>query len=274
MTSERQHPALDDLLDEIGEVGAHLSAISACEGASSNISLHVGWPLDPRRRFPVERSIELPQAVPDLAGHSFVVTGSGCRLRRIRHDPPASLAVLTVDEGGKTARLFLAANSGFSRPTVEFNTHLAVHEQHARSTGRDFNAIVHGHPLHLTYLSHLRDFGSADGISRRLMRWQAETIVFLPDGVGHVPFFPPSTDALRAATVDALTDHRVAVWAQHGAIARSDDSVSLATDYIDYLETAARYEVLNLALGEPTAGLTAEQVNAIARTFGLTVRLA
>ena len=82
------YPEMDDLLHMMGQAGRHLAEIEASEGAAGNISvcLHsrkdtgTVWNLEPRTRFPVAGEIELPQVVPELAGATFIVSGSGRRL--------------------------------------------------------------------------------------------------------------------------------------------------------------------------------------------------
>src|SRR5512146_2790046 len=124
---EAPYPEFDELLNLIGEAGHRLSEIEASEGAAGNISVYLGWPVDPRRRFPVVERIELPQPVPELAGGIFLVTGSGRRLREIIQDPPANLGCVVVDPGGLTAQLYTSPRRLFARLTTEFNSHLAVH---------------------------------------------------------------------------------------------------------------------------------------------------
>lgn len=267
MTHDPIAQPLDDLLDEIGEVGAHLTAIDACEGAAGNMSVYIGWPLDLRRRFPEEQTVDLPQAVPELVGKAFIVTGSGRRLRRLRDEPTANLGCLVVDEGGATARLLTAPGRRFSRLTSEFNTHLAVHYDQVLRMGAVFHAVVHAQPVHLTYLSHRPDYQSDEVLTRRLMRWQPEAIVQLPEGIGQVPFLVPSSPELMAGTVAALRERRLVVWAKHGVMARSDDAISHAADYIDYMETAARYECMNLLYGGDSPGLEPAEIRAVAAAY-------
>ncbi|MGE5373851.1 MAG: rhamnulose-1-phosphate aldolase, partial [Bacteroidota bacterium] len=97
---EAPYPELDDLLTMMGEAGRHLAGIEASEGAAGNISVCLRWPVEPRTRFPVVGEVELPQAVPELAGSTFLVTGSGRRLREILDEPTASMACIVVSEGG------------------------------------------------------------------------------------------------------------------------------------------------------------------------------
>jgi rhamnulose-1-phosphate aldolase len=59
------------------------------------------------------------------------------------------------------------------------------------------------------------------------------------------------------------------VWAKHGVVARSDVSVKRAADRIEYAETGARYEHLNLVNGELGEGLLPEEIRAICETYGV-----
>ena len=101
------------------------------------------------------------------------------------------------------------------------------------------------------------------------MRWQPETIVNLPDGVGYIPFQVPSSPALMMKTIEMLRKHRIALWAKHGVIARSDTSVKRAADRIEYAETGARYEFMNLQNKEQGEGLSPDEIHAICATFNI-----
>ena len=79
----------------IGEAGRHLAEIEASEGAAGNVSVCLRWPVELRTRFPLIDEIELPQAVPELAGATFIVSGSGRRLREIIDEPTANLDAAT-----------------------------------------------------------------------------------------------------------------------------------------------------------------------------------
>src|SRR4030042_6622712 len=120
-------PELDDLLHMMGQSGRHLAEIEASEGAAGNISTCMRWPVEPRTRFPVIDTIDLPQPIPELAGATFLVSGSGRRLREIIDEPTANIACIVVNDGGKTGTLYTAYNRRFERVTSEFNSHLAVH---------------------------------------------------------------------------------------------------------------------------------------------------
>ena len=52
-------------------------------------------------------------------------------------------------------------------------------------------------------------------------------------------------------------------------MARSDVSVKRAADRVEYAETAAKYEYLNLAVGEAGEGLSADEIRTICKTFDI-----
>lgn len=264
---EAPYPEINDLLEMMGVVGKRLSEIGACEGAAGNISICLRWPIEPQIRFPVMSELVLPQSVPELAGVAFLVSGSGRRLREILDNPTANVACVVVGADGSTGKLYTSYDPSFKRVTSEFNSHLAVHYDQIIASGTNFHAIIHAQPLHLTYLSQVPRYQDEQYLNAHLLRWQPETILNMPEGIGFIPFHVPSSSELMKGNVQALRNHRIAVWAKHGVMARSDDSVKHAADLIEYAETAAKYEYLNLSIGEIGEGLSAAEVRDICQTF-------
>jgi rhamnulose-1-phosphate aldolase len=264
------YPTLEELMHLIGEAGTRLVEIEAAEGAAGNISVYLGWDVDVAAVFPFERPYELPQPVPELAGKLFLVTGSGRRLREIGHDPQANLGAVRVLPGGASATLCTSERCLFERPTSEFNSHLAIHRAMIGRDALNFHAVIHAQPLYLTYLSHIPRYSDTRNLNRHILRWQPETLVQLPKGVAFLPFLLPGSAELMAATVSAMeADYRVVLWAKHGVIARSDQSVKRAADRIEYAETGARYEYLNLTNHGLADGLTDDELRRIAEKFGV-----
>jgi rhamnulose-1-phosphate aldolase len=263
------YPDLNELLTMMGEAGKRLAEIEASEGAAGNLSLCLNWPLEPRTRFPVQNEIELPLQVPALAGATFLVSGSGRRLREIIDEPTAHLACIVVNEGGRTGRLYTAYDRRFQNLTSEFNSHLAVHYDQMLASGTNFHAVVHAQPLHLTYLSHIPRYQDAHYLNTHLLRWQPETIINLPEGIGLAGFKVPGSKELMAENVSLLRRHSIVLWTKHGVMARSDVSIKRAADRVEYAETAARYEYLNLQAGELAEGLSAEEIHAICSSFNI-----
>ena len=263
------YPELDDLLEMMGQAGRHLADIEASEGAAGNISVCLRWAIEVRTRFPVTDEIELPQPVPELAGATFIVSGAGRRLREIIEEPVAHLACIIVNEGGKTGRLHTSYHRRFERVTSEFNSHLAVHYDQIFATKTNFHAVIHAQPVHLTYLSHIPRYQDTQYLNTHLLRWQPETIINLPEGIGFIPFRVPGSSELMADNVELLRKHRIVIWAKHGVMARSDVSVKRAADRVEYAEAAAKYEYLNLSAGEIAEGLSAEEIREICKSLNV-----
>jgi rhamnulose-1-phosphate aldolase len=260
---------LNTLLKELGQVGKQLSDLGAAEGAAGNLSVCFREPLDLTPRFPKMQMIDLPVSAPYLAGATLFVSGSGRRLRDIFDAPTANLACIVVEPGGRTGRMFTSADCQFQRVTSEFNSHLAVHHDRMRSKDIKLHTVLHAQPLHLTYLSHLAEYQDEGYLNRHLLRWQPETVFNFPEGIAVLPFLFPGSSQLTIESVLALREHRMVIWSQHGVMARADDSIFHALDLIEYAETAARYEYLNLCSGGRSEGLSPEHIRELAKFRGV-----
>lgn len=261
--------SLKQLLVQMGEVGNRLSELGATEGAAGNLSICMREPVDVTEFFPLISPIDLPVPVPDLSGSILIVTGSGRRLRQIAEAPTANLACIVVEQGGQRARMFTAPDYEFKRVTSEFNSHLAVHHDQMRSRAIRTHTVVHAQPRHLTFLSHIPKYQEEHYFNTHLLRWQPETIMNMPEGIGVLPFLLPGSSHLMIETMLCMRDHRVVVWSQHGVIARGDESMLHALDLVEYLEAAAQYEALNLFTGESSAGIEPEHLRAIAEIWNV-----
>lgn len=260
---------IEAILAELGEVGRLLHQMGAAEGSAGNLSVGVEEALEVRHLFSFEEQIQLPDPVPDLAGMMFIASGSGCRLRDLEAHPTANLGCLVVEGGGVTARLFSAKDRAFTRLTSEFNSHLMVHNAHMAGGTLKFHAILHAQPIHITYLSHIERYQEETYFNTHLFRWEPETIFQFPQGFGVCKYHVPGSRDLQEATVNALRDHTIAIWCKHGVMTRSEMSMRQAFDRIDYAETAARYEYLNLTLGEAASGLSVEEILEICAYYNI-----
>lgn len=262
-------PGLDELLASMGAAGKRISEIDASEAGAGNISAYLSWPVELRRTFPVTEEVELPWHVPSLVGGTVLVTGSGRRLRQIAEDPEANVGALRIHVDGHRAALHTSPRRLFEQLTSELNSHLAVHEDQVSRRGLDFQAVVHAQPPHLTYLSHVPVYRDSATMNARILRWEPETVVGLSQGIGVLEFMVPGSAELMAANVAGLRDHEIVLWSKHGVMARSDLSVTRAVDRVEYAETGARYEYMDLVAGGHGEGLTADELKRVAASFGV-----
>ncbi|SDS87429.1 L-rhamnulose 1-phosphate aldolase [Paraoerskovia marina] len=267
--TEKIRPGLGEVLAQMGEAGRRICEIDASEAGAGNISVYLGWDTEVRRRFPLTEDVELPIPAPSLVGGTILVTGSGRRLRQIEADPESSIGVLKIHEGGLTATLYSSPRRRFEKLTSEFNSHLGVHEDQVKRRGVDYQAVVHAQPPHLTFLSHIPQYRDDEYMNRRIMRWEPESVVSLSQGIRVLPFFVPGSQEMMDANVAGLQVTDITLWSKHGTMSRSDISVTRATDRVEYAETGAKYEYMNLAAGGLAERLTDDEVSQTARTFGI-----
>lgn len=260
---------LSEVFFQIGDVGKRLSDLGAAEGAAGNISVCVRDGFDIPDSFDNEQVIDLPLSVPELAGAYVVVTGSGCRLREILDAPTKNLAIVVMDNGGKTGRMYTTGDAGFKRITSEFNSHLAVHYERMKLGDVQLHTVLHSQPTHLTYLSHIPAYQDEVYFNRHLFRWEPETILFIPQGVGMLPFIVNGSKEQMTETAKKMNTHPLVIWARHGVVARADESIVHALDLIEYAEAAAHYEYLNLSTGEKADGLSPEEICAICSAWNV-----
>ncbi|HEY0216655.1 MAG TPA: class II aldolase/adducin family protein [Cellulomonas sp.] len=270
--SPRTRPDLAQILASMGEAGARICEIDAAEAGAGNISVYLGWDVDAAdldAHFPLAEEIDLPLPAPALAGRTVLATGSGRRLRQIHRDPEAAVGAVLVHEGGETATLRTSPRRQFERLTSEFNSHLAVHQDHVDRRGISFHAVVHAQPPHLTYLSHIPAYRDTKAMNAAILRWEPESIVSLAQGIEVLEFMIPGSADLMAANVAGLRDREIVLWSKHGTMSRSDLSVLRAVDRVEYAETGAKYEYLDLAAGRQAQGLTRDEIISVAHEFDI-----
>ena len=265
---------LDVWFREFAEAGARLSQLGALEGAAGNISLFL--PVETPELMEYVSSVYSERRDLDLAGLSvlppgvLIITGTGRRLRDVTTRPGAVLcAIVIAGDGGATLH---RAPGHAVEPTSEIDSHIGIH---AACLGGHpaIHAIIHAQPPKLTWLSHIPAYRNHDRLNRQLLRWQPETIVMLPEGIGVLPFETPGTPKHGVGTAWAMRQHRLVVWAKHGVVARSPGGPLAAADLIEYAEAAAAYEVIDLLAGRPADGLTLAEIRAVAARFGVSTSL-
>ncbi len=260
---------IDSWIAEMASAAARLAVMGAVEGAAGNLSLFLPRDTPGLERFLTGRMAPAGDVAvasdPALPPGALVITGTGRRLPDLARDPDRVLCAVVFDQDG-AARLHRAP--GDVRPTSEIDSHLGVHAAALGGQPR-IHAVVHAQPPKLTWLSHIPAYQDEARLNRQLLRWQPETLVMLPEGIGVLPFVTPGTPAQGELTTAAMREHRLVVWSQHGVVARSNGGPDAAVDLIDYVETAAGYEALDIAAGRLAPGLSLAQLRQIADRFGV-----
>jgi rhamnulose-1-phosphate aldolase len=133
----------------------------------------------------------------------------------------------------------------------------------------NFHALVHAQPVHLTYLSHIARYQDEKYLNRIFCAGSLKALSPFRKVSGFCPFAVPGSDDLMQASVESLRTHRIVLWAKHGVMARSDNSVKKACDLIEYAETGALYEYLNLTKHGLADGLSDAEIHRICESFNV-----
>lgn len=267
---------LKQILEQMGAAGARLDHMGAVEAGAGNISVSLAWDIreELEEFFPeVAQRVKLPLTAKALAGRTVLVTGSGCRLRDVAASPQANVSAFIVDDDGETGTWFTNPDKLYAKPTSEFNSHLAVHNDQVEQRGVEFQTVIHAQPTHLVSLSHVPELLNDTAYNRAILRWEPETIVQVPQGIAVLAFMVPGSQELMENNVRALRDHQVVLWAKHGLMVRSDGLPLTAVDKVEYLETGATYEIRNMQMGGIGTGLNDDEIRAVIADFNVKTAL-
>lgn len=179
-------------------------------------------------------SLELPDSLQDeYSAPSLLVTTSGKHWRDLAAVPESRLVHVSADA---VPQLHAHPAAAGMRPTLELRIHLAVQSE-MRRLGWESCAVLHIHPPALLALSTLPASDAAAALSA--LPWLfPEGAMLLGESAALIPYMPPGSDELAAATAEALTKSRIAVWQNHGVITAAT-SLGQALDVLETAELAA-----------------------------------
>ncbi len=263
-------PALTTTLRDAQEVSSYLWDRGWAESNAGNLSIDVtSAVVQAGSAFRKVRDEQLASPRPALARRVFLVTGSGRRFRDFARDAEHNSILIRLDETGSGYEVLWGGLNGLDfRPTSELPTHLRLH-QHLVDVGSTDTAVLHTHPTDLIALTHMPDCRHQGNLNRVLWSVLPEVKVYLPRGVGLVPYRVPGSEDLAVATERVVrAGHEVAVWQFHGCLALGT-TASEAFDRIDTANKAARVALLCRAAGHRTGGLGPAQLAELTRVFDL-----
>ena len=202
----------------------------------------------------------------EAAGRSFLVTGTGTRYRDIEKDPSGCLCILRPSEKGNGYHLLWGGEKPGFGPTSELSSHLKM--QHSLlKRGGQMKVVLHTHPNELIALTHLSATNNQEALNWALWGMIPEAKLFVPKGVGLVPYQLTGSEDLAEATVKVLEQgYKVVMWEKHGALAVGKDPDE-AFDLVDAMNKAATLYLLCKNAGQNPQGLTRAQIEEIGRAY-------
>lgn len=271
MSTDLNHtinPATLAELSGIAEVAGFLWQRNWAEANGGNISVNLTHLQEPALNdFPESAQTHaLAMSFPNLAGNLIYITGAGTRMREVAGSPLDFGILLRISSDGKRYEI---VSETTIRPSSELPAHLSIHN-FLKESCNNRSAVLHTHPTELIALTHCPYFLDSKRLTQLLWSMIPETRVLVHKGVGIVPYALTGTIALAKATLKQLKKHDVALWEKHGALAVGSD-IMHCFDLIDTLTKSAKiYLTARAARFEPQ-GLTQDQMNELAKAFGLPV---
>jgi rhamnulose-1-phosphate aldolase len=259
---------MKNVISEVAEVAQYLWEKGWAERNAGNISVNV-TSLLPKTSYFFDDCVVNPlsSAFPSLNRDIYMLSATGTRMRDLASTPEKGLCLIQIDPTGQGYRM-AELQPGLStrqklRPTSELPTHLAIQEM-LKQSHPEMNVVVHAHVPEFIALTQIAEFKSAFALNKMLFGMHPETKMFVPQGIGFVPYSLPGTGSIGEATAKVLQTHHVVVWEKHGLLAIGN-SVLETFDTMDLLTKSARIFLLCKNAGFTPEGLTDKQIEEISR---------
>lgn len=263
-----ENKGVQEIVSGISETALYLWQRGWAERNAGNISVNISHLATPRflSAFESQPVIQFEATYPALSGQLFILTGAGTRMRDVAKNPEENLCFVMINGSGTGYHQFCQKSGIKSQePTSELPTHMAIQEMLVRNRP-EFKAVVHTHAHELVSLTQIPQFTTKKTLNRLLWSMHPESVIFVPRGIGFVPFTLPGTGKIAKATVKALEKHDILVWEKHGVIAVGKNAAE-AFDTIDILTQSARIFFTCRNAGFEPEGLTGKQLAEIKRKF-------
>ena len=261
------NPALKKTIQSVADVGQMLWQRGWAEKNAGNLSWEVTdlIKVKPAQLKPsaFRENSHLPK---EMTGRCFLVTGTGTRYRDIEKDPAGCLCILRPSEKGNGYHILWGGHRPGFGPTSELSSHLRMQQSLLKRGGKQ-KVVLHTHPDELIVMTHLPETNNQAALNWALWGMIPEAKLFVPKGVGLIPYRLTGSDELAEATVEVLDKgYKVVMWEKHGALAVGKDPEE-AFDLVDAMNKAARMYLLCKQTGQSPQGITREQIEEIGKTY-------
>ncbi len=265
----KQNKKIEKIILQVAEVAQYLWQNGWAERNAGNISVNidhlVSGDLDDLNKYP---HFKLPDRYPQLANKYFFVTGTGKRMRDLARQPQKNALIIKISEDGEAYRMLSRHKQNVPEfmPTSELPTHLAIHEQIVEH-GKKEKVIIHTHANELVALTHSKQAKSKESVNKIIWGMHPEAMVFIPKGVGFVPYVMPGSVEIAKKTLTEIHEHNVVLWEKHGVFAIGEN-VFDTFDSIDIVSKSARIWFTCKQAGFDPEGLSDEQLAELKAKFG------
>lgn len=254
---------VEGIIMEVAEVADYLWQRGWAERNAGNISVNINHLITDDFKYDENDSyFDLSTSYPLLANHYFLVTGTGKRMRDLARQPLKNALLIRLNEQGNGYWILSQKERAHNfLPTSELPTHLAIHQM-IHEKGSDQKVVMHTHVSELIAITQIPDFCHADKLNHLIWGMHPETMVFIPDGIGFVPYVIPGSEAIAKETLKALQNHDIVLWEKHGIFAIGG-SVFDTFDNIDIVSKSVKIWFMCRSAGFEPQGLDQEKLDAL-----------
>jgi len=245
---------LNKILKDIAEVAGLIDQRGWAEKNAGNISINLSEEITDHLNAIAQ--VKLDNYYPELAQKYFYITATGSRMRDIAKDPLEQGLIIRIVEEGNAYDIISQAEGG--KPTSELPSHLGIHQM-CQQRGSKHKLVLHSHATELIALTQSAEFKSTEAVNEVLWNMHPESIVFIPQGLGFVPYILPGTDEIAQATIEKFQEHDIVLWEKHGVFAIGDCILD-TFDNIDIACKSARIWFMCKSGGFKPEGLTKPQM--------------
>ena len=219
---------------KISEIAVLIDANGWAERNAGNFSIMLEC--EPATTFLHSEKIACPKVLKNLNDKYLLVSVTGARMRHIASNPEAYFLIIKIIDDGEN---YVVINYNDSiqdkQPSSELATHLMIHSSNI-SQNKDYRFVLHAHVNEFIFLTHNKAFHSSKAITSLIHNMHPEATMFIPDGVGFVPYTLPGSEMIAHRTVKALSNHQIVIWEKHGAFSIADNM----DDCFDQLQIASK----------------------------------
>ena len=256
-----QNPLLKKLIEDVAEIAGYLWERGWAERNAGNISVNISTIIAKAsinlKKHPY---VEMTTPYPELANMSFLVTGTGKRMRDLARKPLDNALLIQLSKDGRGYYILSREkeSTDIFMPTSEFPTHLGIHQMVKRRGSKE-TVVLHTHATELVALTQIRDYCDQEKLNKLLWGMHPETMVFVPQGIGFVPYVTPGTDDIAAESLKVLEKHPIVLWEKHGVFCIGDSIID-TFDNIDIMAKSAKIFFLTRSAGYSPEGLSDKEL--------------
>ncbi len=257
----------DRVMDDVSRVAGYLWEKGWAERNAGNMSVNITGMVNVDEEKMKNNSVhKLHKEFPNLAGKILLLTGTGTRMRDIALDPDSFTCQIRIMKPGDAfQKISPAEQASEVWPTSELPTHLAIHNKLVTENS-ERKAILHTHVNELIALTQISEFNTEEMINNLLWSMHPETVFFIPEGAGLVPYSLPGTDKMARLTLESLEKHNAVIWEKHGALAVGENLLE-AFDIIDILAKAVQIFFMVKNAGYEPERMKPEDLDEIRKTY-------